>query len=272
MSEPFAGAEERTVEAGGLAWNVATAGPQGAETVVFLHGFPEHWKTWAQVMPSIAGAGYRFAAPDLPGFGRTPPAPSSRLDALAAQAAQLFTELDPRGVHLVGHDWGGMLAHAIASYHPRSVRSFVAACAPHPRATSGVFKDPKQILKSSYVLLFQVPGVEYLIGRKDRVEKATKNKAVTAIDSPAAARRALAYYRQNLAPWKLGGFRAGRIPQPGLVIHAERDIAIGRELMERTAEQFDDLRGFRVLPRNHFLQTEAPDEFAGVVLEFLGSL
>jgi pimeloyl-ACP methyl ester carboxylesterase len=271
-AEPFSGGEEQTFAAGGLTWNAGMAGPEGAPTVVFLHGFPEHWRTWTKVMPAIAGAGYRFVAPDLPGYGGTSEPSSYELGRLAEHMAGLFLELDPDGVHLIGHDWGGLVGHAVASAHPETLKSFVAACAPHPGAASEVLRNPAQLLKSYYVGLFQIPYFENLIGSKETIERLTKNHAVTAIDGPDAARRALAYYRTNLAPWKLGSFRAGRIPQPGLVVHAERDVAITHQLMAATAEQFDDLRGFRVLPRNHFLQTEAPEEFARLVLDFLGSV
>ena len=45
---------------------------QGAGPLVLLcHGFPETWRCWRHQIPALAAAGYRIAAPDLRGYGRT---------------------------------------------------------------------------------------------------------------------------------------------------------------------------------------------------------
>jgi pimeloyl-ACP methyl ester carboxylesterase len=119
--------------------------------------------------------------------------------------------------------------------------------------------------------MFQIPGIEFLIGNKALIEKATGG-AVTQIDDPASMGRALAYYRANLRPWNLGGNDIGRITQPGLLIHAERDVAIGKPLIEASAGFFDDLRGLEVLNCSHFLQRRCADELDRKLLEFLRSV
>jgi alpha-beta hydrolase superfamily lysophospholipase len=45
-------------------------GGQGP-ALVLLHGFPQHWREWRLVMPSIAEAGHTVIAPDLRGFGES---------------------------------------------------------------------------------------------------------------------------------------------------------------------------------------------------------
>lgn len=257
--------------AGGLRWRVAVAGPENGPPVLLLHGFPEYWATWLPQIPALVGAGFRVFAPDMPGYGGTDEPDSYDIEELAHCLADLSIQLGRDGVHLVGHDWGGMIGHAVAAQHPHGVLSFVAACAPHPAAFSGVLRDPKQLLKSYYVALFQVPGIEHLLGRKETIERLSP-QAVSEIEDAAAMRRALSYYRANLAPWKLGRTKVGRIEQPGLVIHAARDVAIGRTLMEATAAQFDDLRGFEILDSSHFIQRSRPDALNATLLGFLRSV
>lgn len=272
-NRPFEGGSERTIRAGELIWTAGVAGPEDGAPLVLLHGFPEHWRTWHNQIPAFAGAGYRVVAPDLPGYGGTDAPADYNLATLARHGADLFAELSPDGVHLVGHDWGGILGCAIASEYAGTVRSFVAACAPHPSSWSSALTDPAQLLRSSYVALFQIPYItERILGSKETIERLTKGHAVTSIDSPEAMERALAYYRANLRPWEVGEARAGRIGQPSMLIHAERDVAIGRALMDRSAQEFTDLRSFEVVPRNHFLHTEAPEEFNALVLGFLRGL
>lgn len=257
-----------TRSAGGLWWNLGVTGPEDGHPVVLLHGFPEHWKTWVPQMHALGAAGYRVYAPDLPGYGDTDEPTSYDARAVAAQISELLEGISTEGVHLIGHDWGGMIGHYVASEHPASVRSFVAASSPHPAAFMGVFRDPSQLLRSSYVLLFQVPGVEHALASNFLIDKITMG-AVTDIQDSAAMARGLEYYRANLKPWGLDRTPPGPIKQPGLVIHPIHDIAIGSALMKESAKQFDDLRGYEEVDSHHFLQRGATEKFNELLVGFL---
>lgn len=260
--------EEVSLAAGGLTWEAGVAGPEEGEPIVLLHGFPENWQTWTPVMSGLAGEGFRVFAPCLPGYGGTSAPESYRIDDLgAAIAAFCETVGEGRPVHLVGHDWGGIIASSTASLHPEPLRSITLACCTHPAAFSGGLTDLAQVKRSLYVGLFQVPGVEHLVLR-GLVSK-TFPRSVVAISDIEEMRRALEYYRTNLRPWNLNSSRAGRIAVPGLVVFAERDIAIGEDLMRKTAEQIDDLRGFEVVPSGHFFHRRHPELFLAPLLPFL---
>ena len=266
----FQGASESYVEAGGIKWHVGSSGPAAARTVVLLHGFPEYWKTWSSQFLPLTAAGFRVVAPDLPGYGGTDEPISYELDVLGDLLAELCKVVDPRGVDLVGHDWGGMIGHVSAANHPEAISRFVAVCAPHPATFSKAFRDPLQMLRSWYVGFFQVPRVEGLINERQRLEKVMPG-AVTQIEDVEAMGRALAYYRENLQPWGLKGSKTGRITQPGLVIHATKDRHIGERLMEETADRFDDLWAYKRIDSGHFVHRDRADAFNDVVLSFLRS-
>ena len=257
-----------TRSAGGLWWNLGVAGPEDGAPVVLLHGFPEHWKTWVPQMQALGAAGFRVYAPDMPGYGQTDEPTSYDARAVASMTAELLEGISTEGVHLIGHDWGGMIGHYIASEHPATVRSFVAASSPHPAAFTGVFRDPTQLLRSSYVLLFQVPGVEHALASGFLLDKTTMG-AVTDIKEPKELARGLEYYRTNLKPWGLDRTPPGPIKCPGLVIQATRDIAIGNALMEATAKQFEDLRAYEEVDSHHFLQRGATERFNELLVGFL---
>ena len=257
-----------TRSAGGLWWNLGVTGPEDGQPVVLLHGFPEHWRTWVPQMQALGGAGFRVYAPDLPGYGGTGEPTSYEARDVASAIAELLEGISTEGVHLVGHDWGGMVSHYVASEHPAVVRSLVAASAPHPGALSGIFRDPTQILRSWYVGLFQIPGIEHALASSFLIDKVTMG-AVSQIEDSAEMARALEYYRTNLKPWELGRTPPGRIKQPGMVIHAVRDIAIGSALMEETAKQFDDLRGYEEVESHHYLQRGATTRFKELLVGFL---
>jgi haloalkane dehalogenase len=50
-------------------------GPADGPVALMLHGYPQSSFMWAGVMPAVAEAGWRAVAPDLAGFGDSPPDP-----------------------------------------------------------------------------------------------------------------------------------------------------------------------------------------------------
>src|SRR6202789_3706938 len=99
--------------------------------VVLLHGFPEFWYAWRKQIDALAAAGFRVVAPDMRGYNlssKPAGAGSYALPLLAADVRDLIAERGgaerggEAGAMLVGHDWGGLVAWATASYHPASIR------------------------------------------------------------------------------------------------------------------------------------------------------
>lgn len=93
-------------------WN-----PQGARTVVLMHGWPDSVRCWSGVAPFLADAGWRVLAPALRGFAPTTflQAGTPRSGQLSALGRDLLDFVDALGLKtpaLVGHDWG---ARAVAN-------------------------------------------------------------------------------------------------------------------------------------------------------------
>ncbi len=61
-----------------------------------------------------------------------------------------------RSVHIVGHDWGAVVASAIAVQAPSRVLSLSMLAVPHA-FLNAVIASPRQVLSSWYMLFFQVP-------------------------------------------------------------------------------------------------------------------
>ena len=114
--------EHHHARAGDVSLHYATAGV--GEPVVLLHGWPSTWYEWRHVMPLLAHR-YRVIAPDLRGLGDS----SRPLDgydkrSIAADLWQLLAAaLGLTRWHLVGHDWGGPVAFALAAAHPEATRT-----------------------------------------------------------------------------------------------------------------------------------------------------
>lgn len=91
--------------------------------LVLLHGYPETWYEWRHVIPLLAPR-FRVIAPDLRGLGDTSrPAAGYDKRTVAADVRELLREhLKLDSIGLVGHDWGGPVAYALARLAPDLVR------------------------------------------------------------------------------------------------------------------------------------------------------
>lgn len=86
---------------------------------------------------TAGGGGHRVTGPGSTGY--SPTARLSEVDAyrlgeLVDDALGLCATLPAGRVHLVGHDWGAIVAWAVAAEHPELVASLTAVSAPHPAA------------------------------------------------------------------------------------------------------------------------------------------
>ncbi|MEV7008133.1 alpha/beta hydrolase [Streptosporangium sp. NPDC051022] len=96
----------------GLSLHVVEAGDPRGRPLLFLHGWPESWRTWEGVM-GVAAADARIIAIDLPGIGESVGAvPGGSKLHLAGVVHELVRHLELTELTLVGHDAGGMIAYA----------------------------------------------------------------------------------------------------------------------------------------------------------------
>ena len=133
----------------------------GEDAIVFLHGFPELARFWTPVM-SILSDQFSCIAPDQRGYGgsQRPLDPNDyRVEALIQDIIGLLDQLGLQRCHLVGHDWGGVLAWWIAARHPQRVNRLAVFNAPHPAALQArLLADPQQQQASAYLSRLQQPG------------------------------------------------------------------------------------------------------------------
>jgi pimeloyl-ACP methyl ester carboxylesterase len=152
-----------------LEFPVRDDGPLDGEVVVLLHGFPQTASAWEPFAALLNAAGYRTIAPTLRGYA--PAArPRGRLayrsSKLVGDLAALVAALGGEPVHLVGHDWGALLAWSTAARRPELVRSLLAVSVPHYAAFVRALFTSDQLWRSWYIVLFQLPLVPELLVRR----------------------------------------------------------------------------------------------------------
>src|SRR4051794_7691053 len=241
-----------------MTFDVTDSGPQDGPVVVLLHGYPENRTSWDAVTPLLTAAGYRVLAPDQRGY--SPRArPLRRRDyRMAEMVADTLALVDASGaerVHLVGHDWGGGVAWAFAAAHPERLHTVTSLTTPHPRAMAASMVRSTQLLKSWYMLFFQLPVLPeqaYSPRMESRLRRTLEQtglspeaveRYVTPLKEPNAARAALNWYRGV----PLSGPMAGRVAVPALYVYATDDAFLGRKAADLTAKYVDAPYRYEVL-------------------------
>lgn len=279
-------------ELNGVNYHVAAAGPQTAQPVILLHGFPELALSWRDVMRGLAQAGFRALAPDLRGYGATEK-PATGYD-IATLADDVVALIDHVGglAHVVGHDWGGAIAFEVAARHPDRLMSLTAINAPHPEVMAQRVWQPDQLLRSWYMLFFQLPWLpeRYVAQdhgrqvmarmragavRKDNFSQDRLAPFAAAFATPALARPPIEYYRAAFRGLFVGrpGPRPKAYPKiqaPFRLIWSLRDRALGPALTRGLEPYFVQKPDIVYLTDvGHSAPIEAPERITALVLEHL---
>jgi pimeloyl-ACP methyl ester carboxylesterase len=249
--------------------------------VLLLHGFPDLASTWQSQLDALAAAGFRAVAPDLRGYGesdRPRGVAAYTLDTLAADIAALAAHLGGP-VHLVGHDWGGVIAWHVAMHHASAVRSLTIVNAPHPKAFKReLARSWSQRARSWYVLAFQLPVLPELLARlvARRVltdihrEGAHDADAVTrhlrAFSTPGAWTAAINYYRALL---RHPPARPLPVSQPTLVLWGLRDPYLGPALIDGLEKWVPGVVVRPLAQAGHWAQWSAAAEVNEALITFV---
>ena len=114
---PTAKFRHSQVAVGASSIHVIEAGDPAGQPVVFLHGWPESWRSWQSVM-ELASRTVRAVAVDLPGIGgSTGEATDGSKRQIARVIHGVIDALGLRDVTLVGQDAGGMVAYSYARHY-----------------------------------------------------------------------------------------------------------------------------------------------------------
>lgn len=275
---------QRQVKAAGINFCINEAGPPDGPAIILLHGFPESARAWRKLMDPLARKGFRVIAPDMRGYGASD-APEGiehyALGTLAADIPALADALGIAGFVLVGHDWGGIIAWAVAAAYPDRVERLIILNAPNP-ATFGrtARRHPLQLLRSFYVGVFQLPRLpERLLSAKNfsRLRNTLIRSARPLIFSdselaayveewsqPGRLTTMLNYYRALRLPQP----RPGPISMPTLILWGRKDSFLLPALATESARTCRDGRIRWFNDATHWLHHEQPRQVATEIAAF----
>lgn len=262
----------------------AEMGNRSAPLVLLLHGFPECWYQWRYVMPGLAER-FHVVAPDMRGYNwseRPRGVSSYTLGKLAADVAALVPALGHQRAHVVGHDWGGVVAWRLAAAHPDRVDKLAVLNAPHPGPFRRELLLGRQLLRSYYAFFFQLPLLpeaamrlllRFSLRSTAYVPGTFPDEALDVyehvISQAGAATAMINYYRAA----GRDSFRFGNadltIDLPTMVIWGMRDFALVPALLDGLDRWVPDLRVQRVADSGHWVPEEKPALVTESLLNFL---
>jgi pimeloyl-ACP methyl ester carboxylesterase len=274
-------ARGREVAANGLRFFLID---QGAGTpILLLHGFPDTASLWRHQIPALVGAGHRVLAPDMRGRGRSEMPPRVEDYALPNMVQDVAALLDTAGVeraHVVGHDWGAVVAWLVGSLLPDRVDHLVAISVGHP----ATFGRPtlEQLQKGWYRILIQFEGIaEELFQRDDWYllrellqGGGDADAYLTELARPGALTAGLNWYRANLPVERLLAPRPTLPPvtAPTLGIFGSDDLYLTEDRMLASAEHVGGpWRYERFDGAGHWIPLEQPGRLNRLLLDFLGA-
>jgi pimeloyl-ACP methyl ester carboxylesterase len=263
-------------------------GPVDGPLVILLHGFPEFSYAWRNQVGPLVDDGWRVLVPDQLGYNLSDKPVGLEnydIDALADDVLRLAESAGYRTFSLVGHDWGGIVAWWLALRDPDRIERLAILNAPHPATmTRYAMTHPTQMLRSWYVLFFQIPGLPeallraggYRMARRlltgtsrgDAFSRHDLDHYQEAWSRPGALTAMINWYRALRKRRKL---RSERVRVPTMILWGERDAALEFPLALAALRRCDQGRLFRFPNATHWLQHEEPEDVNHLLRAFLSS-
>jgi pimeloyl-ACP methyl ester carboxylesterase len=249
--------------------------------VLLLHGFPDTHRLWRNEVRALTSAGLRTIAPDLRGRGE-----SSRPRAVGdyeirhsvADMVCLLDELGVERAHVVGHDFGAVVAWVLAALHRDRVDQLVVMSVGHPATAHR--RTIEQREKAWYTLLFQFEDVaERLLMRNDwqLFREWLRNDGdveeyIADLSRDGALTAGLRWYRANLAPHRQletpPSLPSITVPTLGMWSSGDHYLTEDR-MMASTEYVSGPWRYERLDDLSHWMQLDAPHRVDELLLDFL---
>lgn len=281
------------VQANGLTFHYLEKG-QG-ELMLFLHGFPYFSASWQPLLASFAKT-HHVVAPDNRGYGLSDKPVGIehyRIDKLVEDVRALVEHFSPqKKVIIVGHDWGGALAWAVAQKYPHLVSKLIVINAPPYNTLLHMLQtNEQQRHASSYMALlkgdkleqkFATLGPELLwrfgsdkLFAKGYLDQQSKHVFFTAWQHPGALTGALNWYRANIPNFdeitdaSYFPDKSTRVSVPSLLIRTENERTFVADTLDEVSKYVDDLTVEMILGSGHSPFIDQPKKVISAIQKFI---
>lgn len=286
MAKLFEEIEEKYVETNGIKLHTVIIG--SGEPIILLHGFPEFWYCWKNVIPGLKDK-YQLIIPDMRGYNlsdKPEGVENYSLNILVDDIKGLSEKLNLGKFYLVGHDWGGVVSWAYGEKYPETLKKLIILNAPHLVIFQNLLsKNKSQRKASGYIFKFLQPNGEKFLFENDfqalkfavfanTVKKNAfsafdKEKYIEAWSQPGAITGGVNYYRARGGSISGDMEWNGIINVPTLVIHGMKDTALTPNILEGLEEYVKDLKVIRIEEASHWVMADEPQRVISSILDFI---
>ncbi len=261
-----------------LSYLDSAPGDLSRPVILLLHGFPDTAEMWSVMIDRLHREGFRCIAPDTLGCGQSAMAPRVGDYAavrVASDHAALLDHLGIRRAHVVGHDWGAVLAWFLAGHFPERVMSMLVMGVGHPTAYGRAGWAQK--VRGWYTVYFQLGGLaEWLLRGNGRFSlrrvfgsHPEMEGVMQRLAAPGRMTAALRLYRAGLVPILLR--RQPRVVAPTLGIWSEQDAFLVEAQMQESGAWVDAPWRYIRLGGGHWVPLDQPDRLQQLILEHVAS-
>lgn len=276
----------RTIEIDGLEIFYREAGPEGAPTILLLHGFPTSSHMFRNLIPALADQ-FHLVAPDYPGYGNSA-MPSMdefdyTFDRMAEVVEKLTDKLELKKYSIYLMDYGAPVGFRLAAKYPDRVQALIVQNGNAYEEGLREFWDPiKKYWKDPTpqnevalrgLLTIGATKWQYTHGVREKEAISPDNWTIdqSLLDRPGNSEIQIAMfydYRTNVPLYPQWQEYFRKHQPPTLIVWGKNDPIFpeeGAHPYKRDLENLD----FHVLDTGHFALEEDCDAIAGLIREFL---
>jgi pimeloyl-ACP methyl ester carboxylesterase len=260
-----------------LSYLDSAPGDRHRAPVLLLHGFPDEATLWHEQVAALHVAGYRCLAPDTVGCGESDIAPRLRDYQALRIVGDHLALLDHLGIaraHVIGHDWGAVLAWLLAGHFPDRVLSLAVLGVGHPTAYARAGLQQK--LLAWYTYYFLLAGISDRLLQGDSALSLTryfqhprKQQVLERLRRPGRMTAALRIYRANVATILLR--RQPKSAAPTLGIWAEGDRFLVESQMTRSEQWVTGPWRYERFPGDHWMPVVEASRLNDALLKHLAN-
>ena len=254
------------------------------DPILLLHGWPETWYEWRNIIPSLIANNYTIIALDMRGLGDSKK-PQTGYDkkTVAEDIYQLVKKLGYSKIYLVAHDWGGPVAYSYAAAHPEDIQKMIIIDVPLPGfgVEEAAKFSPNGIWHLSFHAVRDLP--EKLIeGKEDlylnwfydhysynqsAITSEAREEYIKQYSKPGAMRAGFEYYRAIFEDAQQNKeYAKQKLDMPILTIGGE--AGVGKLTTTSFQKVANNVTGITLPNTGHFIAEERPNYLIKQILEF----
>lgn len=244
-------------------------------SIILLHAFPLSNWMWDEQITPIINKGWRVILPNFPGFGKSLVEKEvSRMEDLAANVSDLFSELNIKQSVIGGLSMGGYVALNFIRIFPEKVLALILA-----DTSAAADSEEKRESRFSLVEKVREKGIEILIDEMlpnviSAYTKASNKELVATLESEfkKVSKNGVIASSLGMAERKDHTEFLSKIDVPTLLVFGEEDKVTNLDAAKTLNSEIDNSTLITIPNAGHYSNLEQPDLFNKAVIDFLGEL